>query len=87
MRVRVSFRVNTRTGQVEQFLVEDTGTGLEPEHDGQHDRIAYEVGRVVERRPAPEQVVDGGAAGDAAPMVYRPEQTEPPVAEQEKRSE
>ena len=55
MRVRVSFRVNTTTGEVETFLIEDTGTEIEPEHEATHDRIAYEVGRIVERRPTPSR--------------------------------
>ena len=87
MRVRVSFRVNTRTGEVEHFLIEDTGTGIEPEHEAKHDRIAYEVGQIVERRPAPEQVVGGGAASDGGQLVHRPEHLEPPVREQETHSE
>lgn len=74
MRVRVHFRVNAKTGEVEEFLITDIGTAAEPEadHDAVHDAIAYEVGKVVERRPAPEQVVDG-AAGDATPLTYRPD--------------
>jgi hypothetical protein len=71
MRVRVNFRVNTQTGEVEEFLVEDISTEPEPEHDAVHDRIAYEVGKVVERRPAPQQIIDG-AAGDAPPLTYQP---------------
>lgn len=71
MRVRVRFRVNSKTGEVELFLVEDISTGVEPDHDAVHDRIAYEVGKMVERRPAPEQVVPGTGA-DAAPLTYIP---------------
>ena len=59
MRVRVNFRVNAETGEVEEFLIEDISTEAEPEHDATHDRIALEVGKVVERRPAPQQVVGG----------------------------
>ena len=87
MRVRVSFRYNTTTGEVEHFLIEDTGTEIEPEHDAKHDRIAYEVGQVVERRPTPEQVVGGGAARDGDQLVYRPDAVEPPAREQETHSE
>jgi hypothetical protein len=74
MRVRVRFRVNAETGEVEEFLITDIGTMTDDEkdHDAVHDAIAYEVGKVVERRPAPEQVV-GGAAADAVPLTYRPD--------------
>lgn len=87
MRVRVSFRVNTRTGQVEQFLIEDTGTQIEPGHEAAHDRIAYEVGRVVERRPAPEQVVGGAGTDPAGQLTYRPDEVEPPAPERESHRE
>ncbi|MDG6101424.1 hypothetical protein Daura_39830 [Dactylosporangium aurantiacum] len=86
MRVRVVFRVDATTGQVDEFLVEDISTQPEPEHDATHDRIAYEVGKVVERRPSPQQVV-GGVSGDQTPLVYQPEDTLPPVADGETTSE
>lgn len=85
MRVRVNFRVNAETGEVEEFLIEDISTEAEPEHDATHDRIALEVGRVVERRPAPQQVV--GGAADATPLTYRPGDELPPVDEREEARE
>jgi hypothetical protein len=75
MRVRVNFRVNTETGDVETFLIEDISTETEPEHDAAHDRLAYEVGKVVERRPRPEQVV-GGTAHDELLLAYPDEEQE-----------
>jgi hypothetical protein len=52
MRVRVRLRVNTETGEVEVFRVEDVGTEAPlDDHDEHHDQIAEELGRVVERRP------------------------------------
>ena len=86
MRVRVVFRVDTTTGQVEEFLVEDISTQVEPEHDATHDRLAYEVGKVVERRPSPQQVVTA-AAGEQTPLVYRPEDVLPPAVDGETTSE
>lgn len=86
MRVKVSFRVNRETGEVEEFLIEDIGTEAEPEHDAVHDRIAHEVGKVVERRPAPHQMI-GGIDGDAGQLTYRPEDLLPPTEEREKASE
>ncbi|MGW4064341.1 hypothetical protein ACWEGE_39060 [Amycolatopsis sp. NPDC004747] len=86
MRVKVRFRVNSLTGEVETFLIEDISTEPEPEHDATHDRIAHEVGKVVARRPAPEQV-PGGAGADGGLFVYRPEDLRPPVGEQEKTTE
>lgn len=86
MRVRVNFRVNTETGEVEEFLIEDISTEAEPEHDAVHDRIAVEVGKVVERRPAPSQVT-GKVAGDAESLVYQPGDELPPIAEREEARE
>jgi FtsH ternary system domain X3 len=84
MRVRVVFRVNAKTGEVEHFVVEDISTEPEPEHDAVHDALAYQVGKVVERWPAPEQVPPGLVA-DAEP----PEQVAGPedVREREKATE
>jgi len=59
MRVRVNFRVNAETGEVEVFLIEDISTEEEPERDAVHDQIAQEVGQIVVRRPAPREVVGG----------------------------
>jgi hypothetical protein len=86
MRVRVIFRVNAETGEVEEFLIEDISIEAEPEHDAVHDRIAHEVGKVVERRPAPQQVL-GGVGTDASPLVYQPSDLLPPGDEREKASE
>ncbi len=86
MRVRVNFRVNSETGEVEEFLIEDISTEDEPEHDAVHDRIAHEVGRIVARRPAPEQVV-GGFDRDATPLTYQPGDEDPSIGEREEARE
>ncbi|TCO52887.1 hypothetical protein [Actinocrispum wychmicini] len=86
MRVKVRFRVNAETGEVEQFLIEDISTAVEPEHDKVHDRIAHEVGKVVERRPAPEQVTDA-LAGDTPPLVYQPGDLLPSAGDQHRERE
>lgn len=65
MRVRVVFRFNSATGEVEQFLVEDVsppGRSAE-DHDLEHERIAYEIGCVVERHPGIDEVIPV-ASGD-----------------------
>jgi hypothetical protein len=86
MRVRVNFKVNTETGEVEEFLIVDISTEAEPEHDAVHDRIAVEVGQVVDRRPAPQQVT-GPADGDASSLVYQSADELPPYSEQEEARE
>ncbi|MFJ3673144.1 hypothetical protein ACIPSE_42465 [Streptomyces sp. NPDC090106] len=56
MRVRVRFRFNTDTGEVEVFQVDDIGEGSGPRHDAEHDRISAELGAVLARRPDVEEV-------------------------------
>ena len=81
MRVRVNFKVNAETGEVEEFLIEDISVELGPNHDATHDRIAHEVGKVVERRPAPMQVIGETGPADATPLVYQPGDELPPIPE------
>lgn len=63
MRVRVRFRLNSETGEVEEFQVDDLGQELGAGHDAEHDRIAHEVGSVLEPRPLIEEVRPYGGAG------------------------
>jgi hypothetical protein len=52
MEVRVRFRFNKVTGEVEEFIVDDVDSRLPAdEHNRQHERIATEIGRVIERNP------------------------------------
>ena len=46
MRVQVTFRINTETGEVEFFQVDDTGqTRQLHDHDGLHEDIALAIAR------------------------------------------
>jgi hypothetical protein len=56
MRVRVRFRFNTESGEVELFQVDDVGAGSGPAHDAEHDRISAELGGLLARRPDVEEV-------------------------------
>ena len=60
MDVRVRFRLNKATGEVEMFEVADDGPmrTSEAEHNREHDRIATELGRVIERNPRIDEVFD-----------------------------
>ncbi len=53
MDVKVKFRFNQVTGEVEVFEVTDAGIMQLPEaeHNREHDRIAGELGNIVERNP------------------------------------
>jgi hypothetical protein len=66
MRVTVKFRLNKATGQVEVFEIDDLQSTLpEAEHNREHDRIAAEIGNLVERNPRVVEVLPG--AGVVAP--------------------
>lgn len=53
MDVKVRFRFNQITGEVEIFEVTDEGIMRlsEAEHNREHDRIAAELGNLIERNP------------------------------------
>ncbi len=53
MDVKVTFRFNQITGEVEIFQVTDEGIMRlsEAEHNREHDRITAELGNLIERNP------------------------------------
>jgi FtsH ternary system domain X3 len=60
VRVRVRFRYNADTGEVETFIVEDIGGDERAvDHDGMHDRITSDVARIIERDALIEEVLPG----------------------------
>lgn len=77
MRVRVRFRFNTDTGEVELFQVDDIGAGSGPEHDAEHDRISAELGQVLARRPDVEEI---------SPFEERPLQRHDPTPQTPRRT-
>jgi hypothetical protein len=63
MRVRVSFRYNAATGEVEVFQVDDAREGPPlPDHDARHDTVTRDVARVVTPHPIVSEVPPGAAA-------------------------
>jgi hypothetical protein len=61
MEVKVRFRFNKITGEVEVFDVDqEKAPGVtEAEHNREHDRVAAEIGRVIERNPLVQEVFSG----------------------------
>jgi hypothetical protein len=87
MKVNVKFRLNKETGQVEIFEIDDWQSTLpEAEHNREHDRIAAEIGNLVERNPRVVEVLPGT---QAVPVVERGagEAEESTRAEREKQAE
>ena len=87
MRVKVRFRFNSVTGEVEAFDVDDMHDGPRlADHDARHERAAAEVGRVVEANALIEEVAPGTAP--ISTVIERtPAETEQPPAESNRRRE
>ena len=75
MRVRVRFRYNTSTGEVEVFNVDDLHDGPRlADHDARHDRAAAHIARVVEAHALIEEVAPGADPATAVTTEARPAQ-------------
>lgn len=74
METKVKFRFNKRTGEVE-LLLDQVSTLPSSEHDAEHDRIAAEIGRVLERLPRVTEVLPGDPS--LRPPEAEPEGPEP----------
>lgn len=73
MRVKVSFRYNATTGEVELFNIDDLREGPRlADHDARHDRIASAVADIVEPNARIDEVAE-----DAAPVTTRTQVTAP----------
>jgi hypothetical protein len=78
MRVRVSFRYRADTGEVEVFQVDHIESGSRTaDHDAHHERIAAELGRVVEHNAVVEQVAGGPVVPRPAPVPLTDESAQP----------
>jgi hypothetical protein len=87
MKVKIRFRFNAVTGEVEAFEVDDLRDGPRlADHDARHDRAAAEVARIVEANALIEEVAPGTAP--VTTSVTRPQaQPETPAAEPERARE
>jgi hypothetical protein len=82
MEVKVRFRFNKITGEVEEFIVDDVDSRLpEPEHNREHERIATEIGRVIARNPGLEELKPSAIA-KPKPVAERP--GDQPIAENQR---
>jgi hypothetical protein len=59
MQVKVTFQVNTETGEIEFFQVDDLGqTRRIANHDAVHDDIARAIARVIDPRADVSEIID-----------------------------
>jgi len=79
MDVKVRFWFNQATGEVEVFEVTDEGTMSLPEaeHNREHDRIAAELGNIIERNPQIMEVFATGVQINPQPIPESPNIDEP----------
>jgi hypothetical protein len=60
VRVKIRFRFNSATGEVEAFDVDDMHDGPRvADHDARHDRAAVDVARIIEPNALIEEVAPG----------------------------
>jgi FtsH ternary system domain X3 len=74
MRVQVTFRINTETGEVEFFQVDDMGrTRQVHDHDALHEDIALAIAQLVDPRADVSEVIPmPGQIPVAAPIPASP---------------
>jgi hypothetical protein len=83
MKVKVKYRFNKATGQVEVLEIDDWESTLpQDEHNREHDRIAAEIGNVVERDPRIIEVLPGAGP----PPVDRETSGEPETSTRTERN-
>ncbi|MEU8633204.1 hypothetical protein AB0C38_13610 [Amycolatopsis sp. NPDC048633] len=81
MRVRVHFRYNSATGEVEMFTVEAVDADVsDADHDRRHDAATTRIAGVVDRHPLIDEVVSVEAAPEPVETVF-PGRQEPPESE------
>jgi hypothetical protein len=69
MPYRVTVRLNTRTGEFEIFQVDALETDQPPaRHNADHEEAATALGRLVERRPAVEEVAGADFGSPTIPQ-------------------
>jgi hypothetical protein len=84
VRVKVRFRFNSVSGEVEAFEVDDLRDGPRlADHDARHDQAAAQLGRVIENNALIEEVAPGSVP--VTTIVTRgPEQESQPITEPER---
>jgi hypothetical protein len=70
MRVQVTFRVNTETGEIEYFQVDDMGrTRQIRDHDALHEDIALAIAEVIDPRADVSEIIGPPRRDATAPQI------------------
>ncbi len=80
MDVKLRFRFNKLTGEVEHFDVDQDSTLPNAEHEREHDRVAAELGALLERFPRVTEVLPGASALEITGRETPPEEVEEETA-------
>ena len=60
MKLKVTFRFNRTTGEIEEFRIDDDENAvIERDHDRRHDAAAAALGQLVARHARVEELPDG----------------------------
>ena len=85
MDVKVRFRFNKLTGEVELFEV-DQDSGLpNEEHNRSHDRLASELGALLDAHPRILETTGAAAPVEAAPVPVEPDSEADVISGTDKR--
>jgi hypothetical protein len=85
--VKVRFRFNKKSGEVEMFEVDHEGPKnlSEEEHNREHERIAAELGNVLERNPRVTEILPGSIVIVNKDDLGKKDEGTPDTPEKEKK--
>jgi hypothetical protein len=73
MQVQITFRVNTETGEIEYFQVDELGrTRQIRDHDAVHEDIAMAIAQVIDPRADVSEVIGPSRRAAAAAPIPAP---------------
>ena len=89
MDFKIRFKFNSLTGEVELFEVDHEGDQVlsEEDHNTQHDNVASELGRLLERFPRISEIESGIDTDEiTTPEVEQEDENKANLSSEEKRS-
>ena len=70
--VKIKFKFNLETGNIEEFIIDDNAAGASEEY---HDRVAEKIGELLARNP---EIFDAGPRRQAETLAKRLNEKEKP---------
>jgi hypothetical protein len=76
MQFRTRIRINKLTGEVDVEIIDEGSESLpSDQHNARHDRIAAEVGSVIDRNPRVQELLHGESEAERTVETSGPEST------------